>query len=91
MRNAATKADIDRLDKKIDDSIARLEMKIDQKIDYAIEHLTDVINKFAAHVDERFDRLESRVENLEIRMTSVEGELRYQNKRYDRLVEAINT
>ncbi len=97
MDKTATKDDINKLDKKfdanlerLDKKIDRLELKIDEKFDEVIEHLTGVINKFAAHVEERFDRLESRVENLEEKMTDVQGELRYQNKRYDRLVEIIS-
>lgn len=81
----ATKSDIGHLDQKID----ALSNSIDKKIEKAVDDLTDVIAQFASRVDERFNRLEARVDKLEENFERLNNTLDAFLKRLDDL-EADN-
>ncbi|HET9174580.1 MAG TPA: hypothetical protein VFN56_04890 [Candidatus Saccharimonadales bacterium] len=47
------------------DDLDKLYNSIDKKIDKAVDDLSEIFKTFAQSVNERFDRLESRVDKLE--------------------------
>jgi phage shock protein A len=66
MSENATKSDLKQLDNKLDSATERLEKSIDQKIVKAVSDLSDVIANFAQQVDNRFNRVEERLDKLEV-------------------------
>ncbi len=51
--------------------------------------VSGLINKLLIHMDERFDALEHRQDNMAIRIDKLEGGLRQLNTKYDRLLEVL--
>jgi hypothetical protein len=49
----------------MDTATKQLEKKIDAKIDKAVTDISEVIQEFAAHVDQRFDKIETEIFKLQ--------------------------
>jgi uncharacterized protein involved in exopolysaccharide biosynthesis len=63
--------------------------QLELKLDKAVEDLAGIINRFAQHVDERFDIIESRLDNHALRLDKLEGQVGSLNKKYDRLTDLL--
>jgi chromosome segregation ATPase len=87
MTNVAT---LDSLDKKIDKAVTDLSASIDIKIDKAVTDLSEIIQIFAQHVDERFNKLENRVDKVEKHLDRLTDTLDVFLKRLDD-IETDNT
>lgn len=89
--------DFKKLDKKID--------TLDKKFNKRFDELMTVLNGFASDVDNRFNKVEARLDSHDVRFDGLEGslfkiekkleahdaEFRKQNAKYDHLVNTIDS
>lgn len=71
-----TKDDLERVEKN-------LTSQINQTVTKAVDDLSEVIQVFASHVDDRFNKLEARVDKLEESFTRLQNTLDAFLKRLD--------